>query len=237
MQKHETNKQFAHLALAIFSFIIFIINTQNIFAEEKLQFMSADQGKYMYVTHKPPAAPAFQLKILRPLTEFKVGAKYCKHGTKNWGEECQDAAMEYAFGKNWMEFKRVALAFVEGMRKDDNTSVTSLLSFPFAVSWVNKVHDDGSYGYTGECFGNIDDFAQEFGGWYDHLNNKWRKWFDSIDFDLRYEDFFLFDLWKDGYYVIALSKAQMYIMFDMECENNKESHHCHYFPEISNFIF
>ncbi len=69
-------------------------------------------------------------KILRPLKEFKVGKKYCLWGTKNWDEACQDAAMKYAFGPEWREFKRVALEFVEHVHKGNSIKLAELFEYP-----------------------------------------------------------------------------------------------------------
>ena len=75
--------------------------TEPIQEPEKFELMPQGRSKYFW---RYPVS-----RELRPLKEFKVGKKYCLWGTKNWDEACQDAAMKYAFGPEWREFKRVAL--------------------------------------------------------------------------------------------------------------------------------
>jgi hypothetical protein len=67
------------------------------------------------------------------LKEFKVGKKYCLWGAKKWDDKCQDAAMEYAFGENWTEFKKVALDFVEYTREMDVEKLVALFTFDYTL--------------------------------------------------------------------------------------------------------
>ena len=55
--------------------------------------------------------------IIMELKEFKIGKKHCLWGSKNFDDKCQDAAMEYAYGDNWREFKKTSIEFVKYIKE------------------------------------------------------------------------------------------------------------------------
>jgi hypothetical protein len=84
------------------------------------------------------------------LKEFKIGKKYCLWGSKDFDDKCQDAAMEYAYGKNWKEFKKVALNFVKYINAKNAKKLISLFGWGgyhddyFSIMILNK-NKDGVY--------------------------------------------------------------------------------------------
>jgi hypothetical protein len=91
----------------------------------KLTFLP--DGATEYVKEKTPSGS--YIEVLRPLKEFKVGKKYCLWGSDNWDDACQDAAMEYAYGSRWPEFKRVAVEFLELTKQDKLAETAKLFEF------------------------------------------------------------------------------------------------------------
>ena len=167
------------------------------------------------------------VKVLRPLNEFKVGKKYCLRGSKNWDDACQDAAMEYAFGPNWREFKHVALEFLRLSREGRLIDISKLLKFPFKILISTRVHPDGSIGYVGEDITDPEDF----------IRNSWHagdvKGLDYPCVSTTYKDFLLRDLWREGFYFLTLGgNNTVSITFDRKCEDDAEKI-CHYIPKIS----
>jgi len=160
-------------------------------------------------------------KILRPLKEFKVGKKYCLWGTKNWDEACQDAAMKYAFGPEWKEFKRVVIDFIELNKKNDPIGVSKLFQYPLNINRSTRVHDDGSIGYAQDEVANADSFvenSQHFLG--DSLANT------------SYKKILIHDLWQYGFYTITLTTNHIVIFFNNMCENHPVNNEC-YVPLIT----
>lgn len=99
-------------------------------SEDKLTFL---KGTSKYLDGDSSRA------VLRPLKEFKVGKKYCLWGTKNWDDACQDAAIKYAFGPKWQEFKLIALEFVELVQKNDIEEFTKWSRYPFEICNVGDI--------------------------------------------------------------------------------------------------
>ena len=61
----------------------------------------------------------YKVDYRRPLTEFKIGKKYCLWNSSNWDEECQDAAFHYAYGANWRQYEEAVKAFLSSVYTDD----------------------------------------------------------------------------------------------------------------------
>lgn len=169
-------------------------------------------------------------KILRPLKEFKVGKKYCLYGTKNWDEACQDAAFEYAFGENWREFKRVALAFIEAQKAQDIEKMKELWAIPSCVSVSNVIHEDGGIGYRFHSATNEEEF--------DFNLRYWIFVMKEDDFkDFSYDKFLVEDIWGDKkYYTISLNKYWN-IEIREECQEIAEEKNCIKIIKIVNFRY
>ncbi len=84
------------------------------------------------------------------LKEFKIGKKHCLWGSKDFDDKCQDAAMEYAYGDNWREFKKTALDFVKYIKEKNAKKLMTIFGWEydkadiFFISIPNK-NKDGSY--------------------------------------------------------------------------------------------
>jgi len=107
---------------------------------KNLRFLTKPDKKTIEIKRVP-----WVKDILRPLKEFKIGKKYCLHGSKNWDDKCQDAAMEYAFGPPWREIKHVILEFIELSKKDDIEGLEKLVSLPFCLSKAFTKNGDIMY--------------------------------------------------------------------------------------------
>ncbi len=159
---------------------------------------------------------------LRPLKEFKVGKKYCLWGTKNWDDTCQDAAMKYAFGPEWREFKRVALEFVELVQKNDLVKFAELFDYDLGVtvlySNIITIHAaDASFIHTPE-----DLISHEM------RNNLWKN---SID-GTTYEQFLIIANYAVGTsYHLSLSR---HLIITFKAEFIEDT--LHYFPKIDTVI-
>ncbi len=69
--------------------------------------------------------------IIMELKEFKIGKKHCIWGSKNFDDKCQDAAMEYAYGPKWREFKKTALDFVKYIKEKNAKNLISLFGWEY----------------------------------------------------------------------------------------------------------
>ncbi len=163
-------------------------------------------------------------KVLRPLKEFKVGKKYCLWGTKNWDEACQNAAMKYAFGPEWQEFKRTIIEFIELNKKNDPIGVSKLFQYPLNITRATRVHDDGSLGYAPDEIDSAESFIEAP----QHFLGNWLA-------DTSYQKILIHDDWQDGCYAISLTK-NILISFDYWFED-RETNICPYIPLITHLLY
>ena len=173
---------------------------------------SVAQPKEEQLTFLPKGAKRSYKKdgriIFKPLTEFKIGKKYCLHSSPNWDEACQDAAMKYAYGENWQEFKRVILAFIDEAKNDKVEEMLELVSENFQIV-IDAVRGDGYRGrraYDKELYSIrslIEDSAERIG-------------VILAEKDKNYTDFVIKDFWKDSWYNITINKY-LTILFDYRC--------------------
>jgi len=87
--------------------------------------------------------------LIEELKEFKIGKKHCLWGSKDFDDKCQDAAMEYAYGDNWREFKKVILDFIKYIKEKNAKKIVNLIAWTgkntyFSIS-IPKKNKDGLY--------------------------------------------------------------------------------------------
>jgi hypothetical protein len=165
---------------------------QNNGAQEKpkLQFLPGYPKSTIARTKK-------HLTFRAGIREFKVGKKYCLWGAKDWDDKCQDAAMEYAYGENWREFKKVALDFVEYVNKMEREKLLTLFSWEYdgiyptlaVMPPVGGVSSDYTPG-IGSCYPNIQQQITLI-DWLEYLQipviKNWQKALKGA----KYKDFFV----------------------------------------------
>jgi hypothetical protein len=63
----------------------------------------------------------YENRYLRDLKEFTISknGKYCLWDSKYWNEECQNAAMYYAYGPDWPEFKKLIIKFIKYIQDEE----------------------------------------------------------------------------------------------------------------------
>jgi len=170
----------------------------------------------------------WKVRVLRPLTEFKVGKKYCLYGSENWDEACQDGAMKYAFGENWNEFKKIIINFIEDIKNNrdiemdyfaENCAITSPI---FSEETHNKGYRSNQ---AGEGFNTKESVTTES---YNCIK------YDLERNDIKYKDFIINDFWNDQFYSISINK-NITISFGKHFfdENYKNFE---YVPKIQNII-
>ena len=115
----------------IFIFLLLSLNFVQAQERPKLQFLPGFPQPVKLYQGRNYFSMAIELR------EFKIGKKYCLWGSKDFDDECQDAAMEYAYGDNWREFKKVALDLVEYGNKMDIENIEKLFA------------DEGFYSFYG----------------------------------------------------------------------------------------
>lgn len=80
--------------------------------------------------HKALADMSFDEKIL---DDFYINKKFCKRGTKNWDDQCQDKVIEKIYGENWREFKEIIIKFRDELKRDNVEGLISLFTMPFMM--------------------------------------------------------------------------------------------------------
>lgn len=66
----------------------------------------------------------------RLIDDFYIGKKYCKRGTINWDDQCQDKVVENLYGKDWRKFKEVIIKFLKAMKDRDPKVLSDSINIP-----------------------------------------------------------------------------------------------------------
>jgi hypothetical protein len=158
------------------------------------------------------------VKTVEELREFEVGEKYCLFETENWDDECQDGAMEYAFGENWRECKKVALDFVKYTREMDIENLITLFSpdylyidipifhGPNYIPGLGRYHERAFADY----YYNIDEYRQNLSGYFKYWNQALKG--------VKYKDFLLVSSKDSTDYSLEISR---YMTIHLKLVNKK----------------
>lgn len=198
----------------------------------KLTFLPENTYKYFQIKVENIDGNYVDVDVLRPLKEFKVGEKYCLWGSDNWDDDCQDAAMKYAYGARWPEFKQVALEFLKFTEQKGVVEIAKLPGFKKGRTYI-------IYSGPGEEIGRILVDATDI----EYFAKKARLWRNKTD-GIKYEEFLIDDCnFGDSVGYCLFFSKNLAINFDIELEDGKEMYYeegksnpsqkYHYLPEIN----
>lgn len=145
----------------------------------------------------------------RNLKEFIItkNNKYCLWGSKNWDEECQDAAMDYAYAKynpksskSYTEFKQTVINFIKYVQANDIEKALALThekAMLFTDDQANCLMQE-KYGFPGKCRA------------YFKQNSKHRRNEGEINLELFRENLMQIDADNIRFYLDDLTNRYMY---------------------------
>ncbi len=144
-------------------FIIILLSTINLCYAQKLEqpqpLVIVDKNNFFKGSDDDPGRVIFN--------EFTTGKKYCKRGTEDWDDQCQDAVMHHVYGENWREFKYVVLQFVSALQRGDSEAIENLCGALISgatvtIFEISLVYRDGKMKHSTFISTNKDQFLHEF---------------------------------------------------------------------------